>query len=593
MAGASQAPARDYGDVQKFGDMTRDIGVAMQNAQVRHEDRPSSWHGQGTEEPTASRIAQPGGFRRLFHLRSDHAIGAETRMMCNLTNTTTGGLQLAATGTNALPAPSAETAQQYAETSFIQQLLLIHNIIEFESDDGMDMIGHPLLGLRPDLQSLHIVANAQQAGGQSMASACTRKREDRVKFLVLMVLKPFWGTTILFLPRMFSNGGIVLVVSSILAIASTCILAMRLFVDCADEVMKRTSTSKVPSYGQVCEEAFGIAGRRVTNGALMLTQLCFCSCYFIFVPQTVRNILLTISDCRIYVSEMSLTIGMFLLLVPLALVRRMRYFATTNVMGNIFVWLGLAIVLLYIGSMPFTGPRPDSPMRLAKLDTYALALGCIIVLFEGIGTVLPMYDNTAPSLRPYFKTILTWSLFGTMTFWIVFGTVGYLALTDSAQTIVLFNMRSSKVPGGAAAAVIVQAMYCIAIFCSYPLQLYPVIGLVECYVRGSGQLNLKTKIKKNVIRIVLVAITALLAYMCSNQFDNFVALIGGLCGTPLVMIVPALTHLRLLPGNRLHMLHDVFIALTGFGCAAFSTYQSLRLWGSVVEPSTLCTGANT
>jgi len=43
-------------------------------------------------------------------------------------------------------------------------------------------------------------------------------------------------------------------------------------------------------------------------------------------------------------------------------------------------------------------------------------------------------------------------------FWILFGTIGYLALTDSAHTIVLLDMTRSTLPGGDTAALVVELL---------------------------------------------------------------------------------------------------------------------------------------
>jgi len=58
-------------DVQKYGEMTRDIGWALQKP-TPCERRASSWHGRSTDEPRMRGIAQPGGFRRHHLQRQQH-----------------------------------------------------------------------------------------------------------------------------------------------------------------------------------------------------------------------------------------------------------------------------------------------------------------------------------------------------------------------------------------------------------------------------------------------------------------------------------------------------------------------------------------
>lgn len=54
----------DYETLREHSDATRDIGREAQRwGQLL---RTHSWHGRSTEQPRASDIARPGGFRRFF-----------------------------------------------------------------------------------------------------------------------------------------------------------------------------------------------------------------------------------------------------------------------------------------------------------------------------------------------------------------------------------------------------------------------------------------------------------------------------------------------------------------------------------------------
>lgn len=576
------AVPREYSEVQAYGDMTRDIGVAVVNMKTDKPKQAHEWHGWDTKEPTVSTIAMPGGFRRL-HMDtkgvdekkekstsvSPESLSPKVPEPKALKRMSTSQMPGGA-GTNALPAANAEIATRYAETSFMEQLLLIHNVIDFDEEVEVDS---PLLGLHATLLPLH---------------ARPTKGEDRPLFLILMICKPFVGTSILFLPRVFANGGILLAIGSLVFIGLINIYAMRLLVESADAIMQQNGVSKVPNLGRVCGHAFGATGEIVANVSLLLMQTAFCSCYMIFIPQTLNNFTMIVSNCEGIISILTFTIAMIIFEIPFALVRRMRYFAITNLLGNLFVGTGLGMVLIFIGANLAVGKLPATPPAFAKLDTYALALGVILVLFEGIGTILPMYDNTAMVLRPRFKPLLTYSMCGLVVFWIIFGTIGYLALTDGAHTIVLLDLTKSVIPGGDWAALGIEVMYCVAIFFSYPLLLYPVSNVVEHYVPGSGKTSVKVKMLKNLLRVLLVLCTAVLAYACTDQFDNFVALIGGVVGVPTAVIIPGLTNLKLVGRDKALVLFAVFV---GVACAIFSTYQSIVLWGSVSEPPAICDNA--
>eukprot|EP00913_Durusdinium_trenchii_P023876 g22422.t1 len=60
-----QGAGLDYETLSQHSDATRDIGVAAQRLSTALA-RAGSWHGRSTDDPQASDIAQPGGFRRFF-----------------------------------------------------------------------------------------------------------------------------------------------------------------------------------------------------------------------------------------------------------------------------------------------------------------------------------------------------------------------------------------------------------------------------------------------------------------------------------------------------------------------------------------------
>ena len=132
--------------------------------------------------------------------------------------------------------------------------------------------------------------------------------------LSLMILKAFTGAAVLYLPRSFLNGGLLLGAGTLAAVCFLFTVAMRLLIDCAERVLAyKTMASAssqaqymdqglpklfLPSYGDIGEAALGRVGRLLVEVSLAASQLGFCSTYFLFVSANLSEVLGTLAGCR-------------------------------------------------------------------------------------------------------------------------------------------------------------------------------------------------------------------------------------------------------------------------------------------------------
>jgi len=139
-------------------------------------------------------------------------------------------------------------------------------------------------------------------------------------------------------------------------------------------------------------------------------------------------------------------------------------------------------------------------------------------------------------------------------------------------------------------AYIIICGYCVALVCSYVLQMFPVMRIVE---RGLAAVGVARDPavdvwKKNAARAAVVAVTLAVSYGGSSQLDNLVSLVGCFACTPLAFIFPCAFHLKLVGGSTWQRVSNVAIII--FGCAVFvfSTYMAIKTWGqSTVNPCLL------
>eukprot|EP01027_Heterolobosea_sp_BB2_P022151 GEZU01032593.1.p1 GENE.GEZU01032593.1~~GEZU01032593.1.p1 ORF type:complete len:201 (-),score=62.25 GEZU01032593.1:163-765(-) len=138
---------------------------------------------------------------------------------------------------------------------------------------------------------------------------------------------------------------------------------------------------------------------------------------------------------------------------------------------------------------------------------------------------------------------------------ISFGALGYLAFGSEVLSIITENL---EVVAPRSVNITLQVMLIIALFFTYPVQLVPVTQIVDKYFnryvwRFTDKNNIEVRApprglfhRQNVIRVVLVLFTGVVATVGSDYFGDVLAIVGGLGGTALAFIIPAIIHTKLL-----------------------------------------------
>jgi proton-coupled amino acid transporter len=197
-----------------------------------------------------------------------------------------------------------------------------------------------------------------------------------------------------------------------------------------------------------------------------------------------------------------------------------------------------------------------------------------------------VYDSLSPRRQATFPRTLSLTLAGVCVAYCVTGLLPYLYFVGVAgvrlDDIVLLNLPREWW------AWAVLAGYCLALAFSYPLMMFPAIRIIEAALtraavlpRGPG-----SRWRRNGVRALVVAATLGVSLAGSTQLNNFVALVGCFCCTPLAFIYPPLFHLRLVKdAHWATRAGDVAIIAFGVGVFVFSTYQSIAQWtDSPVNP---------
>lgn len=357
-----------------------------------------------------------------------------------------------------------------------------------------------------------------------------RKRKERGTIgnssafgAVLLLLKSFVGTGVLFLPKAYLNGGMLFSNVVLLIVAALSYYCFILLVQTHEKIGG--------SFGDMGGKLYGKNMRILILASVALSQVGFVSAYIVFTAENLQAFVAAVSKCRTWIDIKFLIALELVVFLPLSLIRDISKLGFTAFISDAFILLGLLYLGYYDIDTIVTNHGIADIINFNPRD-WTLFIGTAIFTFEGIGLVIPIKEamkkpSEFPIVLAIVMTIIT----------VVFTSIGalsYAAFGSSTRTVVLLNLpQDDKFVNG------VQFLYSLAILLSTPLQLFPAIRIVEngLFTR-SGKYHPYIKWKKNVFRFFLVALCAAIAWGGAADLDKFVALIGSFACVPLVMIYP-------------------------------------------------------
>ncbi|KAH7106249.1 transmembrane amino acid transporter protein-domain-containing protein [Auriculariales sp. MPI-PUGE-AT-0066] len=396
-----------------------------------------------------------------------------------------------------------------------------------------------------------------------------RRRESVVKRgdatitqAVLMLLKSFIGTGVLFLGKAFYNGGMLFSTVTLVFIAMISLYSFLLLGE---------AKAKVPgSFGSIGGQLYGRWMRLAILASIFLSQVGFVAAYTIFVAENLRSFILAVTDCKTDIKVQYLILLELVVFLPLALVRNLAKLSTTALVADVFILIGLVYIASYEVSTIAT--KGIANIKLFNPNDFALLIGTAVFSFEGIGLVIPITDAMAePEKFPR-------ALIGVM-FFLTFlfggaGVLSYAAFGSDVQTVILVNLPSED-----KFVQVVQFIYAIAILLSIPLQFFPAARIVETgiFKHRSGKLNPKVKWQKNGARLLLVLFCTLVSIFGAQDLDKFVAFVGSFACVPLCYVYPAMLHYRACARTRTQKAIDIALMIFGVVAAVYTTAQTIKL----------------
>ncbi|EEB08254.1 vacuolar amino acid efflux transporter Avt3 [Schizosaccharomyces japonicus yFS275] len=375
---------------------------------------------------------------------------------------------------------------------------------------------------------------------------------------VLLLLKSFVGTGVLFLPKAFQLGGLAFSTITMLVVAVMSLICFNLLI---------STRNKIPgSFGDIGGVLFGRHMRFAILASIVVSQIGFASAYISFVASTLQACFKAISATGKEYDIVLFIVFQFFVFAPLSMVRKLTKLSATALIADFFILLG--ILYLYFWDVLTLATQGIADVVLFNKTEFSLFIGVAIFTYEGICLILPIQEQMAnPQKLP---KVLSGVMLAITILFISIGVLSYAAFGSEVQTVVILNMPQSGF------TVLIQFLYAIAILLSTPLQLFPAIAIIEQSIfTRSGKRNKKVKWRKNYLRVTLVFIAILIAWGGSAHLDEFVSMVGSVCCIPLIYIYPPMLHYKACARGFWSKALDVLIGLIGTVSIIFTAYMTL------------------
>eukprot|EP00928_Gymnodinium_smaydae_P055157 TRINITY_DN38753_c0_g1_i1.p1 TRINITY_DN38753_c0_g1~~TRINITY_DN38753_c0_g1_i1.p1 ORF type:complete len:503 (+),score=36.56 TRINITY_DN38753_c0_g1_i1:107-1615(+) len=363
----------------------------------------------------------------------------------------------------------------------------------------------------------------------------------------LVLIKSFLTGTLLVIPKGFHSAGLFGGCVVLLLVGSVEVYCMILLV--------RSRRAVGPSTYADLAGCLGRFGKPMLSVMLVVSQYGFVCAEQIYVAD---NALKSIQPVYPWLERWHLLFAFQLVLIPMSFVRKLKFYALTNLIGDaIIIWSVIYLFGVGFSTLNEHGPAPDLQTVGSREDCLLFFATCIYV-YEGINMILPIYEAHLDKDRFEHNLIL---VLGSLTVvFISFGSVWYCMYGDNVADIASLNLEP-----GSFGALVVPPLYAIACLFTTPVLFFPIAQELEprLFPLEDWRNAFSRKWVKNAFRASLMLGSAAVAAVGGKRLQNFLALIGGLCCGPLAIILPALIHWRICEPGTFGKIMDAALAVLG------------------------------
>ncbi|XP_076072551.1 uncharacterized protein LOC143044425 [Mytilus galloprovincialis] len=311
---------------------------------------------------------------------------------------------------------------------------------------------------------------------------------------------------------------------------------------------------------------------------------------------TTRNV----SEISSIVQQSSAPSLKFLVALPLplfiifAMIRTIRKMSFISVLANISIFTGCIAVFIFL-VIDFK-VHPD--IGYFNWEGFPVFFGQVTAAFEGIGLVVPV-ESSMEGNRHNFASFLHGAILVLSVILGSFGILGYLRFGSGVE-----QMLNLNIPSASWFAFSINICVIVGVALTFPLQIYPVTEMIELVLFSNGSIcgpkngkdpddsteemllpkdspDLVKLIpkevsawKRNLVRFLVVCVTAGLAVIFRDSFAYVGAFTGAIGSSLLAYILPCLFHLKICGRDSSYgiIIKDVTIVIIGVICSIVSLY---------------------
>lgn len=387
------------------------------------------------------------------------------------------------------------------------------------------------------------------------------------------------GSGIFALGDAFKNAGLLLAPPLTIFLGIICVHAQHILIKCNEEVTRRvgdgTNTSGFAGTVEMCF-ATGPIGfrkystlmRKLVNVFLCITQLGFCSVYFVFISTNMKQVL------DAHGIEMDVHEHMAVVLIPIMLstwIRNLKYLVPVSSIAN-FLMIAGYIATMYI--MSHDVPSIYERRYVADWNNLPLFFGTVIYSFEGITLVLPLKNEMRkPSNFNKSLGVLNVGMVIVGSMFVAMGFLSYLKYGDDVAGSVTLNLAQKEILPQC-----IKTAISLSILLTYALQFYVPIAIIwPGIVDKFGPFKWPV-LSEIIFRSVMCFITFILAEAIP-KLGLFISLVGAVSSTALALVFPPIIEMIVCWHNTnlgfCTIAKDVMIVLIGVLGFATGTYESM------------------
>lgn len=311
---------------------------------------------------------------------------------------------------------------------------------------------------------------------------------------------------------------------------------------CIGRLLQCRTVCPDASYGDIMDRAAGRRGRNAVDLCVILLQSGVGCMYFINSALLLQQAFLPNVNVEVLIFAEAIIIA------PLTLIRNLSKLGPLNMFAGFLVLFGAVSMVLMVSKHLVDCPAMMDEFHPVNWQGASVMMGMACYAMEGIGLVIPIYDSAAHKD----DFLLVYAIVAAVIVAIlsVVSSMGYLAFGIYTQSVLLLNL------GPGIFVKVIQTAFAVDMLGTFPLQVLPAVRLIENLFFGPSRPQTCDKHRKNAFRAAFVLLISGVSMLGSSSLENFVSLVGAVCGLPLAFVFPAFAHDRLVQEPRRQAARD-------------------------------------